>query len=128
MLLGASMQPHLDGLGDARPAGPQTLMAGKRARAAGPFGPGAIRAEYSRAEYSDQPPDYVTGADARKAASWPRDEVAASAREIARQNDPPMAAAAAATRADYDEPPPGAEKPGPDDAGASGEDAPALRG
>jgi hypothetical protein len=125
MVLGGSMQPHLDGLGDGRPAGPQILMAGKRARSAGPFGPGAISAEYRPAEYADQPAEYVTGSDAGKAASWPRDDVATSAREIARQDDPPTAAEATPARADYDEPPPGGDKPGPGDAGAGGEDAPA---
>jgi hypothetical protein len=97
LLMGAVAKPDLRG--DDRPEGPQILSATGGARSTGPFDDGA-----SFASYRGQVPDYVLGADWKKALTAPPPQVAnpsppAKLAEVDEPPDMPL------TRADYDDGP-----------------------
>lgn len=98
LLMGAVAKPDLNA--DSRPAGPQMLAGSGGARSAGPFADGA-----TFANYGGQVPDYVLGADWKKALTPPSVIAEPPPRPagLAQKDDPlpdlPL------TRATYDEPP-----------------------
>jgi hypothetical protein len=102
LLLGGSMQPHLEE-GDNRPAGPQMFADWAGARSTGPFDPGT-----TFVAYRGNMPDYVMGTDWKKsltpssdraAVSEPPEEVAAN--DVIATEEPIVL-----RHAVYDDPPP----------------------
>jgi hypothetical protein len=99
-MVGGAMQPHLDDA-DARPAGPQMLVAWSAERDPGPADPAV-----NFANYQGNMPDYVMGTDWKKAMTSPpqRIAVSSSSGEDALTDDVAAEPAVALTRTAFDEP------------------------